>query len=117
MRTAEHQDESAHLHLQRLRRLEPPRYSAVCERHLQAERQLFRPPTFDYAYPAPPHPYPATLGSMAGAEPNGPWKLFVFDETLGEAGSIEGGWSIELTTTGAPAAKKKCKKKRCKKNR
>jgi large repetitive protein len=85
--------------------------------------------TFDYPYPAPPHPYPSTLAGMAGAQPNGPWKLFVFDGTLGEAGSIDGGWTLDLTTTGAPATttKKKCKKKhrraasakkkRCKKKR
>jgi subtilisin-like proprotein convertase family protein len=83
--------------------------------------------TYDFPYPAPPRPYPSTFAGMSGAEPNGPWKLFVADGTLGEAGSIDGGWSLELTTTGAPATKKKCKKKhrrsasaakkRCKKKR
>jgi subtilisin-like proprotein convertase family protein len=88
----------------------------------------FSASTFDYPYPAPPHPYPPTLAGMTGAEPNGAWKLFMFDGTIGESGSIEGGWSLDLTTTGAPAAKKKCKKKhkrpasaakkkRCKKKR
>jgi subtilisin-like proprotein convertase family protein len=84
-------------------------------------------PTFDYPYPAPPHPYAGTLAALAAGEPNGAWKLFMYDGTLGEAGSIDGGWSLDLTTTGAPAAKKKCKKKhkrsasaakkRCKKKR
>ena len=85
--------------------------------------------TFDYSYPAPPHPYPHTLAGMAGANPNGPWKLFVWDGASGNPGTINGGWSLDLTTTGAPAIKpkKKCKKKhkrsasaakkRCKKKR
>src|SRR3954449_13552735 len=84
--------------------------------------------TFDFPYPAPPRPYPATLAAVTGAQPNGPWKLFVNDGTLGEAGGIEGGWSLELPTTGAPPTpKKKCKKrhkrsassakKRCKKKK
>jgi subtilisin-like proprotein convertase family protein len=72
---------------------------------------FFSASTFDFTYPAPPHPYPPTLAAMIGTEPNGAWKLFMFDGTIGEPGSIEGGWSLDLTTTGAPAAKKKCKKK------
>jgi hypothetical protein len=89
---------------------------------------------YSFIYPAPAPPYPATLSVLTGAQPNGIWQLFGNDSVIGVGGSIEGGWSLELTTTGAPAAKttKKCKKhkkhkrhkrfasaakKRCKKKR
>ena len=58
--------------------------------------------------PAPPPPYNqpapadvATLKSVfGGLNPNGTWKLFVFDFFAGNSGSIGGGWSLEITTTG-----------------
>jgi subtilisin-like proprotein convertase family protein len=59
-------------------------------------------PTFEY--PAPPSPYPSTLAALSGATPNGAWKLFMHDSVGGEPGSVAGGWSLQLTTTGAPAA-------------
>jgi subtilisin-like proprotein convertase family protein len=57
--------------------------------------------------PAPPAPYnlppSATFASVFnGADPNGTWQLFAVDDTFGEAGSINSGWSLNITTTGAP---------------
>ena len=57
--------------------------------------------------PAPPPPYNqpapadvATLKSVfGGLNPNGTWKLFVFDFFAGNSGSIGGGWSLDITTT------------------
>jgi subtilisin-like proprotein convertase family protein len=83
---------------------------------------------YSFIYPAPPPPYPATLSALIGAQPDGIWQLFGNDSAIGNGGSIEGGWSLDLTTTGAPAVKtRKCKKhkkrsasaakKRCKKKR
>jgi subtilisin-like proprotein convertase family protein len=95
----------------------------------------YRPSDVDFGfylfyYPAPQPPYPAALSAFTGAQPNGIWQLFVMDEAGAVGGSINGGWSLDLTTTGGPAAPpvkaKKCKKrkkraaeakKRCKKKR
>jgi hypothetical protein len=49
--------------------------------------------------PAPSGPYPLALSTFNGISPNGPWGLFVYDESGGSAGSIEGGWSLELNLT------------------
>jgi Ca2+-binding RTX toxin-like protein len=48
--------------------------------------------------PAPPGPHPVTLSGFDGTSPNGAWSLFVFDEAGGSAGSITGGWSLELAS-------------------
>jgi hypothetical protein len=56
--------------------------------------------------PAPPPPYfQAGLGlnsSLGGYSPNGVWSLFVIDSSTGApAGSIAGGWSLNITTVPA----------------
>ena len=56
--------------------------------------------------PAPPGPYPVALSSFDGASPNGAWSLFVNDESGGDAGSIAGGWSLELLTDAPTCAGK-----------
>jgi hypothetical protein len=93
------------------------------------------PGFYSFLYPAPAPPYPAALSGFSGAQPNGAWQLFVVDDTVAGGGSIDGGWSLELSTTGPaltppsvpPPTTKKCKKhkrsassakkKRCKKKR
>ena len=47
--------------------------------------------------PAPPPPYSTDLASLLGKSPNGEWKLFVVDDTLGDAGSLEW-WSLTVET-------------------
>jgi hypothetical protein len=73
-------------------------------------------PGHNFPYPAPPDPYPAdypkVLSVFNGTQPNGLWHLFVTDSVFSVTGSIEGGWDLELTTTGAPSTKKKCKRKK-----
>ena len=57
--------------------------------------------------PAPVGPYlsPATGGTdsltsaFAGLNPNGTWRLFVFDDTGGDSGVIAGGWELNLITS------------------
>ncbi len=73
--------------------------------------------------PAPAGPHPTALAGFNGTTPNGLWQLYVGDDAVGGGGAINGGWSLELTTTGAPptgqrtAALKKCKKKKSKAKR
>jgi hypothetical protein len=63
----------------------------------------FRPT--DYAgFPAPPDVFPgqtpsgnAALSVFNSSDPNGTWQLFVVDDQDGDAGSIGGGWSLEIT--------------------
>jgi len=57
-------------------------------------------PTPDpFPAPAPPGPYPVALTVFDGANPNGTWSLFVFDDNGGDMGTISGGWTLDLQTT------------------
>lgn len=56
------------------------------------------------AFPAPA-PTPtggAALSIFDGTNPNGAWKLYVFDDSGGDIGSFAGGWSLEITTAPTP---------------
>lgn len=61
----------------------------------------------DDFFPAPA-PYSAEsvrtveLKRFNGSSPNGEWKLFVLDDGQNGAGSISGGWSLEITTLPPP---------------
>jgi hypothetical protein len=73
----------------------------------------YQPTDYDTSdsFPSVPPPYPVGFAPFQGVSPNGDWRLYVFDDGFADAVSI-GGWSLDLTTTGAPPAKKKkCKKK------
>lgn len=50
--------------------------------------------------PAPGGPYTnASLSVFNGQNPNGTWRLFIVDDTIGDAGFVAGGWSLSITTT------------------
>jgi hypothetical protein len=49
--------------------------------------------------PAPGPPYESHLSALAGADPNGTWRLFVHDDAALDFGQISGGWSVEITTS------------------
>ncbi|MCI0746263.1 MAG: putative Ig domain-containing protein [Verrucomicrobia subdivision 3 bacterium] len=57
------------------------------------------PPSDFLAAPAPSGPYANPLSILAGANPNGMWSLYVFDDSGGDSGSISGGWRITMVTT------------------
>lgn len=52
--------------------------------------------------PAPSAPYGSTLSVFNGTNPNGTWSLFVMDDEITDAGAMNDGWSITITTTAAP---------------
>jgi hypothetical protein len=46
----------------------------------------------------PPPPYAASLVALNGVPAEGNWHLFINDDQAGDAGSLAGGWSLELLT-------------------
>jgi hypothetical protein len=68
--------------------------------------------------PAPPAPYGAALSVLNGSQPNGTWRLYIFEGNGGvQTHTIGGGWSLDIETVQqAPAANKtntrKCKKRK-----
>ena len=49
---------------------------------------------------APGGPHGTTLAAFNGTNPEGAWRLFIVDDLGGEFGSVVGGWSLVLSTTG-----------------
>lgn len=47
---------------------------------------------------APSSSYRFALSDLSWTEPNGAWLLYVYDDSIGDAGSIARGWSLNLTT-------------------
>ena len=65
------------------------------------------PPPVDCQPPGEcPQPAPAgtaTLnGTFGGIDPNGSWKLYAVDQGPGDVHTLTGGWTIEITASGAP---------------
>lgn len=48
--------------------------------------------------PAPPQPYGTMLSAFDGLNPNGTWRLFVFDDAGEDSGEIAEGWDITIIT-------------------
>ncbi|HEV2208066.1 MAG TPA: protease pro-enzyme activation domain-containing protein [Verrucomicrobiae bacterium] len=56
------------------------------------------PPSPVFSNPAPVGPYTASLSTFAGENATGTWKLFIYDDSTGDAGSISNGWSLGVVT-------------------
>jgi hypothetical protein len=108
----------------------------VCSASLQPATGSWKPTNYDTSdnFPGVAPPYPLGLANVRGTSANGDWKIYGFDDSYPDPVTINGGWSLTLATTGAPAvppttplpAHKRCKKhkhraaaakKRCKKKR
>lgn len=49
--------------------------------------------------PAPAPPATSALTVFDGTDPNGVWSLYVVDDTGIDVGAIQGGWSMDITTS------------------
>lgn len=56
------------------------------------------PPSPVFSNPAPVGPYTAEMATFGGANPNGTWSLYVYDDSTGDAGNITSGWSLGFST-------------------
>jgi len=66
----------------------------------------YKPTNYDtttdaFGSPAPGAPYVTNLATFNGQPANGAWSLYALDDGAGDQGSIAGGWSLTITTTGA----------------
>jgi photosystem II stability/assembly factor-like uncharacterized protein/subtilisin-like proprotein convertase family protein len=53
-----------------------------------------------WSSPAPGSGYASVLSTFNGTTPNGTWSLYGADDFAGDSGSIAGGWSVTISTTG-----------------
>lgn len=51
----------------------------------------------NFPAPAPGGPYGTSFSVFDGADPNGEYKLFVYDSADGDGGQTAGGWSLDIT--------------------
>lgn len=52
--------------------------------------------------PAPTGPYGTSLSAFDGADPNGTYELYVFDDTANDAGQVASGFSLDIRTSADP---------------
>jgi subtilisin-like proprotein convertase family protein len=46
--------------------------------------------------PAPGGTYSTDLDDLIGTNPNGTWKLYLYDDTTGGVGTLQGSWRLEF---------------------
>ena len=52
--------------------------------------------------PAPTAPFSTTLAVFNGTNPDGQWRLFVFDDADGDSGALAGGFCLDMEITNDP---------------
>jgi hypothetical protein len=60
----------------------------------------FRPTSYvggSLPYPAPTNTGDVALSTFDGAQPDGTWRLWVYDDNGGGIGNVDGGWTLEVT--------------------
>jgi hypothetical protein len=62
----------------------------------------YKPSNYDTAddFPGIPSPYQLGLSNFRGVSPNGNWNLYAVDDAYPDAVTINGGWSLDVATTG-----------------
>jgi uncharacterized repeat protein (TIGR01451 family) len=58
------------------------------------------PPSDTFPAPAPAGPYAADFSPFRHTNPNGTWSLFIVDESFGDLGNLNNGWSLTINTVG-----------------
>ncbi|HXJ60150.1 MAG TPA: YDG domain-containing protein [Verrucomicrobiae bacterium] len=53
------------------------------------------------APPAPAGPYLSAMSTFHGADPNGDWQLYIYNQGAPQ-GALEGGWALTITTIAPP---------------
>jgi uncharacterized repeat protein (TIGR01451 family) len=63
---------------------------------------VYRPTNYglsgDLPGPAPAGPYGGSLSAFSSANPNGTWRLYVYDSVGSDSGNFWEGWSLQITT-------------------
>jgi subtilisin-like proprotein convertase family protein len=78
--------------------------SAFLPDNSQLSAGIFKPTNFDetdtFPSPAPQGAVSgATLGAFYGSNPNGTWSLYVVDDNGDNAGTIAGGWNLDIQSS------------------
>ena len=65
---------------------------------LLSRRRLFYKRFKNFPAPAPAYSGLTALSTFDGTNPNGTWKLWVFDEETNDEGRFGRGWTLHITT-------------------
>src|SRR5205823_11466984 len=60
------------------------------------------PATTDQAAPAGAATFATQFNGLTPAQANGTWALYIVDDSSGDAGSVSGGWSLNISQTIPP---------------